>query len=312
MRILIVGASGLVGSALARAAGRAGHEVIGTVGSFSGPIEGAASLVRVDLTDESAGRRLVLECAPAAIVNCAAVSVPEVCESEPALSDALNVRLPAMLAAAARQTGARFVHISSEQVFDGSRNTPYAATDAVSPINRYGRQKRASEQEVQQIAEDLGVTVRAPLLMGNSAAGRRSTHERLLADWAAGRAARLYRDEFRQPCTAENLADVLLELCGRAEIHGIQHWAGLDLISRYDLGLRIRDRFGLSPGEAPIVAVARADNPEAASRRQACLGLDIAPLSVHLRTRPQSLAEQLPGLIVPEPCRLWFDARRQV
>lgn len=308
MTILLTGASGLVGSAFAAAAARRGHRVIGVVGEFAGEIEGVTRKVAVNLTDEPATTAAVLDAFPDAIVNCAAVSVPEQCEANPALAQAMNVTLPATLARLAHHVSARFVHISSEQVFDGTRPTPYAPGDATSPINLYARQKIESERAVHAAAAGFAVTVRAPLLMGNSLAGKRSLHERLLADWAAGRTPKLYTDEFRQPCTAENLAEVLLELCERRDLLGVFHWAGAELLSRHALGLRVREHFKLTEKQAPLTAITRAENPDAARKRQACLALDLAPLAGKLKTRPQTIAEQLEELKVPPPVREWYHS----
>ncbi len=309
MTIFLTGASGLVGSAFARAAARRGHRVIGTVGSFAGQIEGLAQKRTLDLGDEMAVTAAVLDAFPHAIVNCAAISVPEQCDAHPALAQTLNVALPATLARLAHHVSARFVHLSSEQVFDGTRAAPYSAGDPVSPINLYGRQKLESERAVQAAAAEFAVTIRAPLLMGNSAAGQRSNHERLFADWAAGRTPRLFTDEFRQTCTAENLAEVMLELCERAEVRGVFHWAGAELISRHALGLRIREHFKLTEKQAPLARVARVELPEVAKKRQACLALNLAPLASKLKTRPQTIAEQLDELKVPVPCRAWYLAQ---
>ncbi|MEY4939377.1 MAG: hypothetical protein RIQ93_1112 [Verrucomicrobiota bacterium] len=308
MTIFLAGASGLVGSAFARAAARRGGRVVGVVGRFSGEIEGVAKKLCLDLADQAAVERAVLDEFPTAIVNCAAVSSPEACEANPALADQLNVALPTTLARLAHHLGARLAHISSEQVFDGARAEPYTRDAAVNPINLYGRQKVASEQAVHAAAPELAVTLRAPLLMGNSAAGRRSLHERLFADWRDGHRPRLFTDEFRQPCTAENLAEVILELCERPDLCGVFHWAGAELISRYDLGLRLRAHFRLSESEAPIVPVAREEVSGAAKNRQACLALELAPLAGRLKTRPETIAEQLDGLRVPPPCRDWYHA----
>lgn len=306
MTILLTGASGLVGSAFARAAARRGHRVIGIVGTHSAPLEGLAEQARLDLTDSAAVTAAALERFPQTIVNCAAVSVPEQCDADPARAQILNVELPATLARLAHHLSARLVHLSSEQVFDGTRTTAYAPGDPVCPINLYGRQKVESERLVHSLARDFAVTVRPPLLMGNSVSGRRSNHERLFVDWAAGRTPRMFTDEFRQACTAENLAEVLVELCERETLRGIVHWAGRDLLSRHELARRIRDHFRLTDAQAPLAAVARADVPDAARRRQACLALDLAPLEGRLRTRPEDTATQLAGLNVPAPCRDWY------
>lgn len=309
MTILVLGASGLVGSAFVRAALRRGHRLVGIVGRYAGRIEGLREQRSIDLTDTGAVTTAVLDAFPQAIANCAAVSVPEQCDLDPARAQALNVALPATLARLAHHVSARFVHLSSEQVFAGTGPTPYAPGDPVAPLNLYGRQKVESERLVHAAAPEFAVTVRAPLLMGNSLVGGRSNHERLLADWAAGRTPKLFTDEFRQPCTAENLAEVMVELCERNDVRGIFHWAGTELISRHALGVRIREHFKLGERDAPLAAVARAEVPAAARTRQATLPLDIGALAGLLKTRPQSIAEQLEELQVPPPVRAWFFER---
>lgn len=306
MNILLTGASGLVGSCFAQAATRRGHRVIGIVGEFSGAIAELAEKRAVNLTDEGATTAAVLDVFPEAIVNCAALSQPEACDANPALAQAMNVALPTLLARLAHHVSARLVHLSSEQVFDGERSTPYSRDDSTSPLNLYARQKIESERAVHASAEAFAVTLRAPLLMGNSLAGKRSVHERLFLDWSAGRVPKLYTDEFRQVCTSENLAEVMVELCEREDVHGIFHWAGAELLSRHEIGRRIREHFKLTESQAPIATTTRPENPEAARKRQACLGLNLAPLVGKLKTRPQTLAEQLDELKVPEPTRAWY------
>ena len=296
----------MVGSAFARAAKRRGHRVVGVVGSYLGELEGVAKTLRFDLMDEAATTAAVLEVFPDAIVNCAAVSVPEQCDEDPVRAETLNVALPARLARLAHHLHARLVHLSSEQVFDGASDKPYAVDEPVSPINLYGRQKVASETEVSANAGSLAVTLRAPLLMGNSVAGQRSLHERLFADWAAGRTPTLFTDEIRQTCTGENLAEVMLELCERRDVHGVQQWAGAEPISRHALGVRVRERFKLSEQQAPLAAISRAEKPELARRRQASLKLVTGPLAATLKTRAQTVAEQLDELQVPARFRDWY------
>jgi dTDP-4-dehydrorhamnose reductase len=310
MKVFLTGASGLVGAAVARAATRRGHRVVGVVGGYVGEIEGVATKLALELADEAALSAAVLEAFPDAIFNCAAVSVPEACDADPARAQVMNVALPAALARLANHLSARLVHLSSEQIFDGARATPYVASDEPSPINLYGRQKRESERAVRAAAAEFAVTIRAPLLMGDSLGAKRSVHERLFADWMAGKMPKLYTDELRQPCTAENLAEVIVEVGERRNLTGVFHWAGTELLSRHALGVRVREHFKLSEKQAPIAAVTRAETPEAAKKRQACLALDIAPLAGKLKTQPQSIAAQLDGLKVPAPCREWYLAQK--
>lgn len=304
MKILLTGASGLVGSAFAEAAKRRGHHVVGVVGQAAFTVPGLAEKRTLDLTVPEGVTALALEVFPDAIVNCAAVAEPAACDADPARAQVLNVELPALLGKLAHHLSARLVHISTEQVFAGDR-PPYAVGDEPRPVNLYGRQKLESERRVREVAPDFAATLRAPLLTGNSLGGARSLHERLLADWAAGRAPRLCRDEIRQPCTAGNLAEVLVELCERQDLRGVFHWAGAETLSRVELARRIRAHFKLSPEQAPITEISRADDP-ASARRPADLALDLKPLAGVLKTPIETFDAQLDQLILPPPVRAWY------
>jgi len=298
MRLFLTGASGLLGGNFAAAAARSGHEVTGVVGTWTGgPIAGLARQLRFDLREADALVAAVRAARPEAIVNCAALTEPAQCDREPGRAAALNVALPLRLAELAAELGVRLVHVSSEQVFDGTR-APYAVGDPPAPLTLYGRQKVESERAVIAAAPGLAAAVRVPLLLGNSPGGRRSVHERLLREWAEGRAARLFTDEVRQVCMADNLAAVLLELCAPEAPGGVLHWAGAEPVSRYELGRAIAARFGL-PAENLIVATQLAGTPLAATR-QHDLSMDVRPLSETLATRPEPLAAQLARLVVPE------------
>jgi dTDP-4-dehydrorhamnose reductase len=214
------------------------------------------------------GAKLTLDLFPDAIVNAAAISEPAQCDADPARSHTINVGLPATLAQISHHVGARFIHLSSEQVFDGS-GAPYRIADPVSPPNLYARQKVESEEAVARFAPETASTVRLPLLAGNSLTGRRSLHERLFLMWAAGKRARLYRDEIRQPCSAENVAEMIVELCERTDptARGILHWAGAAPLSRVEMGLGIARHFNL-PAEELIDEAAQADDATPTSPRR--------------------------------------------
>lgn len=304
MKILLTGASGLLGSAFAQAAKRRGHHVIGITGQYSGPLEGPAEKRSLDLKDLAALEALILEQFPDAIVNCAAISEPRDCEANPADSRLVNVALPEKLALLARHLFATFIHISSEQVFDGKAEL-YYRDSPTSPPNEYARQKLESELRVNELAAEFTTTLRLPLLMGNSLTGERSLHERLFQSWASGQKTKLFTDEYRQPCLVDNAAAAMVELCERSDLKGVYHWAGEKSISRYQMGQRIIDHFGLDPDL--IEAATRGDDPRFANR-QAQLAFDLTPLASKLKTQPQAFSDQLDALVVPKPARTWFHS----
>ncbi len=298
MDLLLTGASGLVGGTFARVAAAAGHRVTGVVGRWSGPLPGVDRQVALDLRDAAAVVALVRESRPAVVINAAAISEPAQCEAEPELAWRLNVALPEALARAAGETGARFVHLSTEQVFDGTQ-PPYAVDAPRRAINLYARHKLESEDRVLAVAAARSVVLRLPLLMGNSPGGRRSVHERLLMLWADGKPAKLYQDEIRQTCTADSVAEAMAGLCSRPDLQGAFHWAGAEPVSRLEIGRRVRERFGLTEAQGPIIVVSRRDDLAAQASRQADLSLDLAPLNRALTTQPETLAQALAKLTPP-------------
>jgi dTDP-4-dehydrorhamnose reductase len=304
MKVLLTGASGLLGSAFAKAALRRKHDVIGLVGSYSEGIDGLSQQKRIDLHDLASLEKLVLESFPDAIVNCAAYASPSDCETDPSKTAEINVALPEKLALLARHLFARYLHVSSDQVFDGNA-APYSTTDTPNPPNNYAQQKLDSEKRVLQTAKEFASVIRIPLLNGNSLRGTRSIHEQLFHAWSQGKRPSLFIDEHRQPCLTDNLAEAMVELCERPDLRGLLHWAGQDRLSRYEIGQRILSHFGL-PDDL-IQKAQRGDDPQFATR-QSDLSLDLQPLAGILKTRPQAFADQLDALIVPKPYRNWYNA----
>lgn len=295
MKILLTGASGLVGSAFARTAAAAGHEVFGVVGRWSETVPGTAGLLARNLADSTQAEALVHGFQPQCIVNAAAISEPAACEADPAFSRAVNVEFPAALAAVAAQARVRFVHLSSEQVFDGEGG-PYRPDAPTRPLNLYGAQKRESEEWV-LAAEPRAAVVRLPLLFGNSLTGRRSVHEKFFETWAAGRPMALFVDEVRQVCTADSVAAMLLALGSRRDLAGIFHWAGARAVSRFEMGRAICAHFGL--GEKWIRAQRRAELPEFAAKRPRDLSLDCSVLERELGLSRERFEDAVASLVRP-------------
>ncbi len=295
MKLLLTGASGLLGAAVARAANAQGAEVIGVVGRWSAAVPGVARQVSLDLSHPDAVAALAREVRPDVIVNCAAVAEPAACDAKPELAQRVNVDLPASLAQVARELAARCVHVSTEQVFDGA-NPPYSIASPVNPLHRYGRQKLESEQRV-LAADPRAAVVRVPLMFGNSLGGRRSVHEKFLEAWAAGRTMALFTDEIRAACSAESVADALLEIAARPDLAGVLHWTGAEPVSRWEMGRAICAHFNFPPEW--ISSAPRASMPQFTATRPRDLTLDLAPLDRELRVKPERFAAAVARLVLP-------------
>jgi len=300
MKILLTGASGLLGNAYAEAAIRRGHKVIALYNTTEPIVRGIEQSIQLDAQALDKITALALELWPDCIVNCAAISSPTDVDADAILAEKINVALPRHLSQLSTHLGARLLHISTDMVFDGHSAEPYRSTDMPFPTSLYGLTKLMAEREVLKHNAEDPVVLRIPILMGNSIHSQRSAHERLLAAIARGETPKLFCDEIRQPCSASNVAEVLLELTERRDLHGIFHWAGAETMSRFEMGQRILKHFGLPLNS--VQSACKDDDPEFANR-PSNLTFNLHPIVSKLKTKPATFEEQLDELTSVEPLR---------
>jgi dTDP-4-dehydrorhamnose reductase len=257
VRTLITGGTGHLGAELARQAVRAGHEVTATYATRPGTVPGA-SWRFLDIRDR------------AEVMTCARETRPDlVLHTAYRQSDWVTTAVGAAhVASAARGTGARLVHVSSDAVFSGEA-VHYGEAAVPDPITPYGAAKAAAEVAVAAL-DPAAVIARTSLIVGDGG----SQHESLVRDLVAGRRdGVLFTDDVRCPVHVGDLASALLELAASARA-GIHHVAGADAVSRHELGVLIAHRDGLDPASL-----------RAASRRETGIP---GPLDVRLdSTRTQ-------------------------
>jgi len=312
MKVLLTGATGLVGHATMLAVLARGHEVLAIGGGRlpNLPIDAAAQkkaqAVQLDLTDEFAVDRLAFDYYPDAIINAAALSSQAAVEAQPELAEKLNVALPRRLAQIANHLNSPLLHLSTDFVFDGD-NGPYRSTDVPMPRTLYGQLKLMAEKEVLRYGGDSVVVLRITVVNGNSPTGKRSLHEKLFHSLMAGKPVTLFSDEIRQPVSAINVADVLTELIERPNLHGLFHWAGPQSLSRYDIGRAILKHFGLP--ENLVVPALSSSQPDA-DKRPRKLEFILPPLLGKLKATPTPFEQQLEELGVPAECQEWYQRTR--
>lgn len=294
MKILLTGSSGLLGHAYAQAAVRRGHSITALYNQNRPIADGLARTIQLDASEPEEVTKITIELWPDAIVNCAVISNASEVEADAMRAEKINVALPRLLAQLSTHLGARLIHVSTDMVFDGQSEQPYRSTDMPAPTNLYGQTKLMAEREVLEHNTEDPVVLRIPILMGNSPSGQRSLHEKLIAAIKAGKKPKLFCDEMRQPCSASNVAEVLLELTERRDLHGLFHWAGSETLSRFEMGQRILKHFGL-----PLDAIESACRDE--DSRPARLTFNLNPIVSKLKTKPIDFAAQLDELTRIEP-----------
>ncbi len=302
MKILLAGATGLIGNAVAQAAMRRGFEVMAVGFNRKPDLPPPHKSYQIDLRDPLALERLVFDHFPDVIINAAAYSSQRLMQGQDELLvHALNVGFPARLAQLAHHISARFYHFSTDMVFSG-KHAPYRTTDLPHPNTEYGRLKLESEREVLKYGANEATVLRITLTNGNSPGGNRSFHERLFNRLMAGETPVFYTEEIRQPGLADNIGDLVTELCERPNLHGIFHWAGAEALNAYEMAACVLKHFGLP--ENLIKKAKCADEP---AQRVGDLSLILQPLASKVKTQPPTFEQQLETLQVSESCRAWFE-----
>ncbi|MBK6769137.1 MAG: dTDP-4-dehydrorhamnose reductase [Ardenticatenales bacterium] len=224
MRILILGADGQLGRAIARRA--VGHDVV------------AAPRTRIDVTRPDASDAVAAVRADV-VVNAAAFTDVDRCEREPEAAFGGNAVGAWRAASGAAASGAAFVQVSTDYVFDGRKGAPYVEDDAPAPISVYGASKLAGEHLVRAV-QPAHYVVRTAWLYG---LGGRGFVQRMLA--LSGERDRLavVDNEVGNPTFCDDLADGILALVATGT-YGTYHLTNEGSCSRWDLARAALDRAG--------------------------------------------------------------------
>lgn len=276
-KVMVTGASGLLGRALMRELqdnGAGAYEVVGTAFSRATDV-----LRKVDLTDPAAVEELVVAEAPRVIVHAAAERRPDVCEGDADATRKLNVEAVTSLAKAAGTVGAWVIGISTDYVFDGT-SPPYKVDDEPKPLNSYGVSKRAGEVALLEANPDAAV-LRVPVLFG---------HTKDLSESAVTVVAQAVRNEARkETITVDGWGqrfptftdDVAVVIRGMIDAHvsgtplkGIFHWSGDERLTKYDQAIVMGRVLGCDTAHL----VASRDPPGGAPRPRDCC-MDVSRLT---------------------------------
>jgi dTDP-4-dehydrorhamnose reductase len=238
LKILIIGASGLVGWNLRKFAISRGHEVIGTYNSYALP-----GLLQVQLNDTGAVEELCAVSRPDTVVCCAAWSWVDGCERDPARAFRENRDHPAALARIAQQNAAQMVYISSSYVFNGE-DGPYAEEAEPSPLSVYGKSKLEGENNVREACGDRALILRTMGVYGQEPQQKNFVYQ-VRHHLAEGRSMKVPNDQFGNASFAPDIASAVLLLL-RDRAIGLWNIAGPNPnLGRADFALKIALEYGL-------------------------------------------------------------------
>lgn len=249
-RILVTGASGLLGANLALLARARGMAVTALHGRHPFQAEGIESRP-LELADEASIGAALDEARPRWVVHCAAATGVDWCEDHPDEAERINAAASGALARAAARVGARLAYVSTDSVFDGERGG-YTEDDDPAPLNAYARSKLWGEHRVREALP--GALVLRTNLYGWNAQPRQSLGEWVLGRLEAGAPFPGFFDVVFAPLLANDLAGMVLGLLERGT-YGTLHLAASDAVSKYDFARAVAEEFGHDPD---LVTPARA------------------------------------------------------
>ncbi|WP_256403595.1 dTDP-4-dehydrorhamnose reductase [Halorubrum salinum] len=285
MRLLVVGANGLLGSNVVHAGRRRGWSLCGTYHSTRPDFE--IPLSALDLRSPERFSDILAEYEPDAVINCAAMTDVDGCDSNPELAHALNSEGPQRLALDCRNRDIEFVHVSTDYVFDGTKRDPYCESDRPNPQQVYGESKLAGEESVMATMSSA-LVVRLAFVWGVHRSEETITgfpawiRDKLQEDVPVP----VFSDQWVTPTRAGHAAEAILDLLA-ADHTGITHVASSSCITPYEFGRRIAERLGAS--ESSLVS-ASTESVERAAARPAYSCLDVQKVE-SLLGRPQPTIE---------------------
>jgi dTDP-4-dehydrorhamnose reductase len=197
------------------------------------------------------------------LVNCAAYTAVDKAESEPDQAMLVNGEYAGKLALVAKQLGARFVHISTDYVFDGSSDTPYQPEHKTNPQSIYGRSKLAGEIAVQESGADYQI-FRTAWLYGANGPCFPKTVQRVLSE--AG-SIKVVADQIGQPTWTLDLAKLIIahSKLDQAARPRIVHGTASGRASWFDFASEIATSLGYDP-EKVVQPITTAEYPTPAKR----------------------------------------------
>ena len=291
MKILITGASGLLGEKVTELALQQGLQVYGSHNDGPTNLENSISL---DLTDKDAVLSVSKEVKPDIIINCAGISDVDLCERDEDLAMEVNAEAPLYLAEASNTVGAHLIHVSTDYVFDGKKGM-YSEDDRPNPINVYGHSKLLGEKNVASTARSWCVA-RTSVLFGWGREKRPNYATWIIRGLREEERLNVVTDQYASPTLNTNLAAMLLEVAEH-KLQGTIHLAGGDRIDRFTMAIKIADVFNL---DKSFLTPVGSGSVNWLARRPKDSSLNVSKVTEELDAKPMGVDKALTEMRMTE------------
>ena len=237
-RVLVTGAAGRLGATI--------------VETFHDCQVIALERTALDITDATAVSHAVADARPDIIINCAAFNDVDGAESAPVAALAVNAFAPRNLARAARETGATFVHYSTDFVFDGRATQPYDEETPPAPMSVYASSKLLGEWFA--LDAPRAYVLRVESLFGSASdwTGRTGTMDGIVAGIEAGRDVRVFTDRVVSPSYVPDIAAATRHLVLTSAPAGLYHCVNAGQATWYDVANAAARLLGVAPRLVPV------------------------------------------------------------
>ena len=247
MRILVTGCRGQLGTELMKLLGDAyRHDVLGV------------DLPEVDLTDRDQALGLLTSSSPEAVIHAAAFTAVDACEDQVELAYAANCAATRFVADGARRVGAHVVYVSTDYVFDGTKDSPYVEWDRPNPQSVYGRTKLGGEMEI----DPEWTIARTSWVCGEHGNNMVKTLLRLAAGDGE---VRFVDDQVGHPTFAADLAQMVAKLAVE-RVPGVFHTTNQGAVSWYEFAREVFSAAGHDPDRVSPISTGELQPPRPAKR----------------------------------------------
>jgi len=288
MRILITGASGLLGSKLVELSIKKGYEVYS---GFYGHKPSDGFPVRVDVSDRNSVEKTFKIAKPDVVIHAAALTNVDKCEVDKELAWSINVVGTKNIVEQSKKFEAFLIYVSTDYVFDGEKGM-YKETDDPNPINYYGLTKLEGEKIVADTLDDYCI-VRSSVIYGaRPASGKINFALWVIKQLKNGKTINIVTDQYVSPTLNTNLAEMILEIAER-RLTGIYHLAGATRISRYEFARLIAETFNLS---STLIAPIKMNTLKWIAKRPRDSSLNVSKAKNDLHNPPLEIEDALKKL----------------
>lgn len=285
MKILITGAFGQLGNSLKNFLS-INDEVFRT--GLNIPTGGKG--LQLNIVDKIMLKDIISSISPDVIINLAALTNVDFCESNPEIAKEVNTNGVQNLVDV---FSGKIIHLSTDYVFDGLKG-PYKEEDQINPISVYGKTKYDAEKIV--LDKNNNLVLRANVLYNMFGNNKASFLNWVVNNLKNKNSIQVVNDQFNNPTWTESIAEILVN-CLNKNMSGLYHWGDQDYLSRYDFAIKIAESYNL---KSDLIKQISTSQLKQMAPRPLNGGLDQSKLKKYLNIIPPSINDCLDLIRIKE------------